>query len=692
MSDLSLLFEPRSVAVIGASNNPGKLGGRPIRFMKEWGYQGRIYPVNPQGGEVQGLAGYASLRDIEGEIDQAIIVVPASGVEAAIADCIAKDVKFVQILSAGLGESGAEGMAAQERIVAAAKAAGMRLTGPNALGLLTPSVGFCGTFSAVPENTAVTAGKVGFATQSGAFGSCAYVMALRRGLGVSKVIATGNEADIDVAECIDYLVGDRQTEVICAAIEGCRDGRKLRAAMMKAARARKPLIIVKVGSSEIGAAAAATHTGALAGDDRVFDAVIRECGAWRATSIEDMIDLAYLISVGAMPATSSAAIVTFSGGIGVLMADAAAEAGLELPRLAPATAARIAEILPYAVGDNPLDTTGQVASNRTGAVDAGAAILSAQPEMAGVIFYLANASLAPDLFAPMRDSLVALKAGFPDRLIVCVMPTDGPLRDDLEQHGIVVFEDPTRAVKAFAAAAAMARRWDEVERPPTTARAPVALPAVLDEASCKAYLAAAGLPVPIEQVCATAAECAETAQQIGFPVVAKIVSPDIVHKTEVGGVILNLTDAEAVRQVFATLMDRARRARPDARLEGVLIAPLINDGVETILGVHVDPIFGPMVMFGLGGVLVELFGDVALASAPLSRSGAERLVGSVKGSRLLDGWRGGAPLDRSALVDALVGLGELAASTPEIGAIDINPFVVRERGAAALDAIIARRH
>jgi acetate---CoA ligase (ADP-forming) len=690
-SDLSLLFEPRSVAVIGASSNPKKLGGRPIRFMKEWGYRGQIYPVTVQAGEVQGLRSYTSVRDIEGEVDQAIIVVPASGVEAAIADCIAKGVKFAQILSAGLGESGEAGRAAQERIVAAARAAGMRITGPNALGLLTPSIGFCGTFSAVPENTAVAAGKLGFATQSGAFGSCAYVMALRRGMGVSKVIATGNEADIDVADCIEYLVDDRQTQVICAAIEGCKDGDKFRRAMKKAARAQKPLIIVKVGSSEIGADAAATHTGALAGDDRVFETVLRECGAWRARSIEEMIDLAYLISVGGLPASANAAVLTFSGGIGVLMADAAAEVGLALPRLTEATLRRVAEILPYAVGNNPLDTTGQVASNRTGAIDAGGAILAGESQIAGGIFYLANASLAPELFSPMRDALVALKSKFPDRLISCVMPADRELRDELERAGIVIFEDPTRAVRAFGAAAGMRRRWDEVEASSSGARTALPLPDRLDEASCKAYLASAGLPVPQEEVCATADACAAMAEKLGFPVVAKIVSPDIAHKTEIGGVMLDLADVGSVREAYATLMDRAGRARPDARLDGVLIAPMVKGGVETILGVHTDPIFGPMIMFGLGGVFVELFSDVAMASVPLSRAGADRLIGQVKGSRLLEGWRGSGPLDRGALVDALVKLSDLAEANPEIGSVDINPFVVRPTGAAALDAIIMRR-
>jgi len=387
---LELLFNPRSIAVVGASSDPTKLGGRPLHFLKTFGFRGRIFPVNPGSAEIQGLPAYSSVTDIPDELDHAVVVVPASLVERVVTECAAKGVKIVQILSSGFGEFGAEGRAKERRLVEIAKAAGMRLTGPNALGAVSPSNGLFATFStSLALGVPPPAGSVSFATQSGAFGSCAYVMATQRGIGLARVIATGNEADIDVAECIAFLADDPETKVICAAIESCRDGDRLRSALRKAAHAQKPVLIMKVGTTQVGAAAAATHTGALAGNDAEFDAVFRECGAWRARSIEEMIDLAYLLSVGCMPSDNRISLLTVSGGIGILMADAAVESGLAVSLLPEALVDRLKEIVPFATGNNPFDTTAQIAINRSAISQVGAAILG-QSGFGSITLYLAN--------------------------------------------------------------------------------------------------------------------------------------------------------------------------------------------------------------------------------------------------------------------------------------------------------------
>jgi len=693
MHPLHPLFHPASVALIGASSDPERIGGRPLRFMLEGGFEPPIYPVNKSGAQIQGLPAFASVRDIAHAVDHAVICVPAPGVEAAVRDSIAKGVKAVQVMTAGFAEIDAEGRAAQQRIARLCKDAGVRLLGPNSLGLLNVPMRFFSTFSTALNGLKPQPGPIALATQSGAFGSATYGMASLRGLGFSKIVATGNEADVDVAECIDYLVEDPETRIICAALESCRDGDRLRRALLKAAAAGKPVLIMKVGRTEVGAAAASTHTGSLAGNDVVYDTVFAECGAYRPQSIEEMLDIAYAYSVhGALPANAEVGIVTGSGGIGVLMADEAGERGMTLPPLPPAGREAALELLPFAVASNPLDMTAQVTSVPQG-VSRTVETMLAHTGWGTVFAYLAHVGLSPTRFAGTQAELIDVQRRHPGRLNVLVMLSRPEVNRALEAAGIVVFEDPSRAVRAVAALATLARRRASLYRPADgTVRAATPLADVGDENGAKRALAAAGLPVLTEKLCATAAESAAAAAEMGFPVVAKIVSPDIPHKTEIGGVILNLADAGAVRAAHDELIARARRARPDARIEGVLVAPMQKGGVEVILGIHRDPTFGPMLMYGSGGTAVELFQDVAFASAPLTRAAAEALIDKVRSSQLLRGWRGGPHYDEAALAEALLRLSDFAlAHADTIESVDINPLVVRERGAACLDAVITLR-
>jgi acyl-CoA synthetase (NDP forming) len=693
MHSLSHVFVPNSVAVIGASSDADRIGGRLLRFLLEARFEGAIYPVNKSGAaEIQGLPAYASVLDVPGSIDQAVIVVPVAGVEAAVRDSIAKGVKCVLVLTSGFAELDAEGRERQDRLVQMCRAAGVRMLGPNSLGLLNVQTRYFSTFSTALYGLQPRSGPISLATQSGAFGSATYGMATLRGLGFSKIIATGNEADIDVAECIDYLAEDAQTRVICAALESCRDGARLRAALLKAAAAGKPVLIMKVGRTELGAAAASTHTGSLAGNDAVFDTVFTECGAYRPQSIEEMLDIAYLCAVtGRLPANSDMGIITGSGGIGVLMADHAGEQGLSMSPLSPAGVSAALALLPFAIAANPLDMTAQVTSVPQGVTRTLDVMLTHGP-YATVFAYLAHTGLAPLRFASSLVELQALRQRHPDKDMVMVMLSVPEVNQQLEAMGIPVFADPSRAVLALAGAARMVACRRALYKLPQPTAAAEPLGDVSTEAAAKRVLSAAGLPTLPEQLCQSADEAVQAARRMGFAVVAKIASPDIVHKTEIGGVLLNLQDEAAVRSAFDTLMSRARSAAPAARIDGVLITPMLVGGVETILGLHMDPTFGPMLMFGAGGTAVELYKDVAFASAPLSAEQAQRLVNRVRSSALLRGWRGAPVCDELALVDALCRLSDFAlAHAAQLESIDINPLLVRPKGAVCLDAVITLR-
>jgi|JI10StandDraft_1071094.scaffolds.fasta_scaffold117548_3 acyl-CoA synthetase (NDP forming) len=697
MHSLDPLFFPASIALIGASSDPERIGGRPLRFLLEGGFGGALYPVNRSGAaEIQGLKAYASLLDVPGPVEHAIIAVPVAGVETALLECAQKGVRVVQVFTAGFAEVDAAGARMQQRLVDICRGAGMRMIGPNSLGTLNPKTRFFATFSTFLNGMQPRAGVIGLATQSGAFGSATYGMATLRGIGLSRVVATGNEADVDVAECIDYLADDPDTRVICAALEACKDGERLRAALRKAADAGKPLIIMKIGQTEIGAAAAATHTGSLAGNDAVYDAVFAECGALRAQSVEDMLDLAHYCAVtGALPHNEAIGIMTGSGGIGILMADNASQLGLALPALSEGAAATLREILPFAVPANPFDTTAQVTSVPDGVARVIEAMVDPHSAYGTVFAYLAHVGLSPQRFAGTEARLIAVRQAHPGRQFVVVMLSDPAVTQRLEDAGVAVFADPTRAVRAVAGAARMARLRRQLHRNAApVAAAPTPLPQgrALTEHEAKLLLSGAGIPVLPEKVCSTAAEAIEAAHGMGFPVVVKIVSPDIAHKTEIGGVVVNLADADAVGAAVDAVFSRAAAAAPGARIDGVLVAPMVRGGVETILGIHMDPVFGPMVMFGLGGTAVELYKDVAFASAPLDPQRALALVDAVRGATLLRGWRGGPQYDVAALVQALCRLSEFAvAHAGQLTGIDINPFVVQTSGGVCLDALISTR-
>ncbi|MEI5677008.1 acetate--CoA ligase family protein [Mesorhizobium sp. CGMCC 1.15528] len=690
---LDALFRPSSVAILGASDDPTRISGRPLRYLLEGGFKGGIFPVNPNRETVQGVKAYKSLADVPAVPDVALLAVPASLTEQAVRDCIAKGIKGAVIFSAGYAESGEEGLEVQKRIADIARAGGLRLLGPNCLGIFNPQIGFFGTFTQSLDREMPGPGPLGIISQSGAYGSHIAYLARKRGIGINYWITTGNEADIDVAESLEWMAVQPDIKVIMAYVEGVRDGPRFRNALELARRNRKPVVMMKVGRSEIGAKAASSHTASLAGADAIYDAVFAQYGVHRATTTEEQIDVAYACARGVFPKSNKLGVVTLSGGAGVLISDAAERYGLDVAPM-PATAQKkLKDLLPFASVENPVDTTAQ-ALNDMNLLARNIEVILDEGGYDAVIGFFSSVPNTRTLSGPLRDAIAKGCSRFPDRLIALSMIGDPEVVAAYEASGFLVFEDSDRAVAALAALVGFSAAFDRSDDAPSIQPAASIGTEALSESAAKALLGAAGIPFLDERVAASAAQAGADADAIGYPVVLKIVSPDIEHKTEIGGVMVGVADRAGVEAGFETLMARAAEHRPDARIEGVLIAPMARKGVETIIGVSRDPVFGPVVMFGIGGVHVEVLKDVVFRLAPFGRAEAVRMIDSIRGRALLSGVRGSAPADVDALADVLVRISEFAAAHhDDIETIDLNPVVVLAvgEGVVALDALVVPR-
>jgi acyl-CoA synthetase (NDP forming) len=696
---LDALFAPRSIAIVGASVSPTKIGGIPLDYLLRFGYPGRIHAVNPRGGLVQGQTAHASLVAIGEPVDIAILAIPQSQVDATLDDAIRAGVKAIVLFSAGFAEVGAEGDAAQQRLAAKARAAGIRLIGPNCLGVMNLHQHVYATFSPAPGAGRVAPGRIGMISQSGAFGAYAYSMARDRGIGLSLWATTGNEADVQVADGLAWLAQDPGTDVIMIYIEGCRDGARLRAALALARNRGKTVVAVKVGTTALGAEAAASHTASLAGDDAVYDAVFRQYGVLRAHTISEFFDLAMSAAVaGRRPRDRSIGLFTVSGGVGALMADEASAAGLDVTPLSQDAQRQLTEWVAFAAPRNPVDITGQVTNDPSLMLRSARLMLQDQAYATWLGFFAAAG--ASDNFWPvLRDLVVALRQEFPETVVAISTLLTPARRAELEAMGCLVFADPSVAVRTLAA----------LSRHPSTCTLPVVpvrrvagtspvlvLPAgTQSEARSLSLLAAAGVPVVAHRQVETADEAAEAVAALGGEIALKVASPDIAHKSDIGGVLLGLREPAAARAAFETLLDRARRACPQARIEGALAAAMARGGVECIAGVHRDPVFGPVLMFGLGGIHVEVLRDVSLRALPASREEVAAMVREIRALPLLQGARGRPPVDIEALVDALMALSGFAlAAGDSLDSAEINPLLARpwaEGGCLALDALVVGR-
>lgn len=695
---LDALFRAQMIAVVGASDDPTKIGGRPVHFLRKYGYQGVVYPVNPKGGTIQGLTAYASIAELPTVPDMAILAVPAEHAVQAMTDCAVKGVKAVIVLSSGFAEANDAGAQRQAELVRIARAHSMRLLGPNCLGVVSVAEGVIGSFTIVLEQNMPPAGNVGIVSQSGNIGSFAMQNVAQRGLGISRFIATGNEADIDVADGIAALANDDATQVILCCMETCRDADRLIIALDRARKVGKPVIVIKIGSTESGQAAAASHTGALAGSDSVIDAVFRRYGALRVHSVEELLEMGHAVSLlgqARLPQGSRVTLVAASGGFGIMMADATTRAGLTLPALSQVTKDRIHAVLPLAGTNNPVDASAQMSSRP----DILHGILSAlldEPETDATLLFLSLSLYNLRLRGVYMEALAQVRASRPDRLLAIISAGPADAVAEINQLGIPVFASIDAAAKGMAGLCALGK-LTHLKSPlgyqgPREVLDPVAFE---NEVMAKKALAQSGIPVLQERIVRSATEAGQAAQELGLPVVLKIVSPDIAHKTEVGGVKLNLETVDAVHVAYEQIMASVAEKASLARIEGVLVTPMAQGGVELIMGVSRDPVFGPVVMVGLGGVYAEVLQDVAVQVAPVDQHEALDMIRSLRMFPILDGARGQPKADLHVAAQTLVRLSEFACRyAAQVAEIDMNPVLVRPegQGVLVLDALIVPFH
>ena len=687
---LDALLRPRGIAIIGASDDPTRIGGRPLAYLKARGFAGHILPVNPNRATVQGLPAFPDIAQLPTAPDAAIVAIPGEGAIEAVSALGARGCKAAIVFTAGFAEIGPEGAAMQERLVAAARAHGMRLVGPNCLGLFNAPLGYFPIFSASFETGWPLPGKVGIASQSGAYGSHLFAAARDRGIGTPVLVTTGNEADLHLADIIEWMAAADEVEVIAAYAEGIRDGARFVQALEAARRARKPVVLMKVGRSAVGEAAAQSHTASIAGDDRVMDAVLGDLGVHRARTTEELLDVCQVAQKRIYPVGNTLGVVTISGGAGVLIADAAEAAGLPMPPMPEDAQAKLKRLVPFASPRNPVDCTAQ-AFNDMGVVGKFAESMAADGGYASMIAFFTQWGASPSIAPKLRAELKAVLDSYPDRLFVLSILAPPDRVREWEADGFLVMEDPSRAVVALAAMGRFGEAFAR-ETPAAPTLPPVTLPdAAPNEAEAKRILAASGVPMVPERAATTVEAALDAAREIGFPVVLKLLSPDILHKSEIGGVLLGIADEAALRAGFATLMARAADRAPGARVDGVLVAKQVAGAVEMAIGVVRDPVFGPVVMVGLGGVFIEVFRDVAFRRCPVTETEAEAMIRALRGFPLLDGARGRPKADVAALAGAVAALSRFgAAAGPRLLSAEINPLMVLPdgQGALAADAVI----
>lgn len=701
---LDPFFYPRSIAVVGASRNLLKPNGIPMYLLEMFQYQGQIYPVNPKYDTVGGMPCYPSVHAIPGPVDLAVIGVPAAHAMEALRACAAKGIKAAIVFTSGFAEVGPAGRRIQEEMAGLAAETGMRILGPNCLGILNYYNGNISSFffHPKPENL-VHPLFLSFITQSGGLGGIIYQMVLQYSVGFNYFVSTGNEADVSFAGILDYFSRREETGMIGGYLEGLqKDGLLFKEACHRALQKRKLVSLLKVGRTASGAAAAASHTGALVGQDETYDGLFRQVGVLRPPDVEELNALITVFAAGRIPKGKRFGVITISGGGGVVVADQCPGFGLEVVPLAEETQAGLRAFFPaYGAVRNPVDLTSQLMMEPELFQKAIRIVMEDPGVDMGGFFY--NLEM-PDPEATRR--IIEIYHRLEKPLVVFSWPTGAEFaleaKRELIQAGVPVLENISAGLWALAALddwRNRAERWSPFpaftpgKEREAARRILAGEPAgdALTESRSKEILKAYGIPVTREKKAGSAAAAVAAAREIGYPVALKVESPDIAHKTEAGGVVLNLEGDAAVEEAFAGIMARAKAHKPDARLEGVLVQEMLRPGVEVIVGVKEDPVFGPVVLFGLGGVLVEVLQDVAVRVAPLREQDAWEMVEEIRGRALLGEVRGRAPRDREALVDILVRVSRLAVElSGELKELDINPLVVYEEGAgaAAADALI----
>lgn len=698
-ADLTRFLKPRGVAVVGVSQEAGRIGGQALKLLTDFGYTGNIYPVNPKYQDVRGITCYPDVASVPQPCDVALIALSAAHVISAIEQCGKAGIPYALVLAGGFSEVGADGAALQSKLTSVARNAGVRLVGPNCLGLMNLKDGARIGFGGTMQLKMLKPGPIAMVTQSGGFGFGVVAMACQFGLGFNYVVSTGNEADLTALDWIADLIERPDVEIVVAFIEGIKDGRQLLQIGERAIELGKPVLVWKVGNTEIGRKAATSHTARMTAGYELFRAAFRQGGFIEIRDVDDLIDIAKAFRIRKLPAGNRVAVLTLSGGAGVLLADRCIEHGLQLPSLTEETAAKLREILvSFASAGNPIDATAHGYNDNFASYSRAIREVLADPNIDQVIARVPRGSAA----RPWSEGLVELLRGT-DKPLILNWPTapddNGDVREYLEQNNVPCILAPGRSVRALAALTEFAQKQRAFERRParasprSAARQPLELPAgpgSVSEHRAKAALKRYGIPVVDEVLLEPSKLDGLKSLPLAFPVAVKIASPDLPHKTEAGAVRLNVRDLPELKQVACELIASAKQYRADARIEGVL-AQQMASGLEVIVGAVNDPYFGPTVAFGLGGVFTELLNDVTHRFAPFGVEAAREMIDEIKGAALLKGYRGRPVLDIPALADALSRVSLLIADHADrIVEIDINPLFVGEagKGVAAADALI----
>jgi len=699
---LTPLFEPAAVAIIGASERAGAIGTVLVSNMRAAAYRGTLFAVNPKHGRVQGVPCFPSVGQIPQRVDLAVIATPPQTVPQLMVECGMAGVRAAVIITAGFAEVGAAGARLERAVMDNARRYGVRVIGPNCLGIMRPELGLNATFArgnALP-------GSLALVSQSGAVCTAMVDWARPNKVGFSSVISMGGSRDVGFGEIIDYLVNDPRTEHILLYIEGVRDARRFFSSLRAAARV-KPVILMKVGRHPVGSRAAVSHTGAIVGADDVFDAAVRRAGVVRVTTIGQLVAAAQALSARVRPRGNRLVIITNGGGPGVMAADHAADLGIPLAELAPVTRQILQGTLPanWSHG-NPVDLIGDADAARYRA--AVTACLDDENVDGALVVLTPQAMTEPTAVA---DAVIAVARGRSKPVLACWMGEAEVAagRKRFVEAGIPVFRTPDPAVEMFAHLSAFYRNQQTLlqvpgplvmRTPPDVAAARLIIDAalaekrtVLNELESKALLAAFDMPVARTVAATSADEAVRIAGELGYPVVLKINSPDITHKTDVGGVLLNLRDAQAVRAAYQQIVTDVARLRPQARITGVAVGQMVvrANGRELMIGVIRDPVFGPAIAFGSGGVTVEVYRDRAVALPPLNTYLVAELVNGTRVSKLLGPFRKMPPVDFAALESVLLRVSEMACELPWIEELDINPLLLDENGAVIVDARVVVR-
>lgn len=682
---LEIFSTPKSLAVIGASREQDKLGFSVLNNIVQHGFEGKVYPINPKADEILGLKCYASVLDVPDPIELAVMVIPAKYVAAALEECGQKGVKGAIIISAGFRETGSEGVKMERALIEIARKYNIRMVGPNVLGVIDTIGKMNASFAVgMPRR-----GKIAFMSQSGALCTSILDMALAQKVGFSRFVSLGNKADLNELDFIEAWGNDPESKVIMGYLEGIVNGARF-LDVARTVTKTKPMIAVKSGTTSAGSRAVSSHTGTLAGSEKAYDAGFNQAGVIRANSVQDLFDYSVAFARQPLPKREGVAIVTNAGGPGIMATDALERAGLSLASLTQETMDTLRANLPGAASVlNPIDVLGDARADRYGM-----AIETAlkDPNVGGLIVVL-----TPQVMTQIEETARSLGEAAKKYDKPCLASFMG---EATTGAGVRVLNDylvpnylvPERAVAAmkqmYRQVAWMKRPLpifenfdvdkDLVRKVFATAREDGRL--TIGEAEARDIMKAYGIRMPQSKLAATAEEAVTYAQEIGFPVVMKISSPDILHKTDVGGVKVGLRTPNEVRDAFDLMVYRATRFLPDARIWGCLVQEMVTGGREVIVGMNRDPQFGPLLMFGLGGIYVEVLKDVAFRVAPISRIEAQELMAEIRSYNLLRGTRGEKPSDLDAMAEALLRISQLVTDFPEIVEMDINPLLVMESG------------